>query len=439
MFFERPESGECAILVHIDMADEADRESPKELEELALSAGADPVDMLTGSRLQPNPKLFIGSGKVEELKALVHQHDAELVIFNHALSPGQERNLEREIQCRVLDRTGLILDIFAQRARTHEGKLQVELAQLEHMSTRLIRGWTHLERQKGGIGLRGPGETQLETDRRLLRARIKSILKRLGKVRKQRDQGRRARSRAEVPTVSLVGYTNAGKSTLFNYLTEAEVYAADQLFATLDPTLRRVELADVGPAILADTVGFIRHLPHKLVEAFRATLQETTEATLLLHVIDAFDEERQEHMDEVHSVLREIGADEVPMLEVYNKIDLIDGAKPRIDRDEDGRPVRVWLSAVTGAGTDLMFQAVSECLADDLYHQELCLGVAEGQFRAQLYAQGAVLNETVDEHGQMNLEIRLQRKDLLQILSRLGISPERCLGADVNKPEWLHT
>ena len=439
MFFERPESGECAILVHIDMTAEADRESPKELEELALSAGADPVAMLTGSRLQPNSKMFIGSGKVEELKALVQQHSAELVIFNHSLSPGQERNLERELQCRVLDRTGLILDIFAQRARTHEGKLQVELAQLEHMSTRLIRGWTHLERQKGGIGLRGPGETQLETDRRLLRARIKSILKRLEKVRKQRDQGRRARSRAEVPTVSLVGYTNAGKSTLFNYLTAAHVYAADQLFATLDPTLRRVELTDVGPAILADTVGFIRHLPHKLVEAFRATLQETTEATLLVHVIDAFDEERQAHMDEVHSVLREIGADEVPVLEIYNKIDLIEGAVPRIDRDEDGRPIRVWLSAVTGAGTDLLFQAVSERLADDICHQQLCLKASEGQFRAQLYAQGAVLNETIDEQGQMNLEIRLQKKDLLQILSRLGINPERCLGANVNKPEWLHT
>lgn len=274
MFFERPESGERAILVHIDFNREEDRESPRELEELALSAGADPVEFLTGSRADPSPKFFLGKGKVEELVNLVRMHEAELVIFNHALSPAQERNLERELQCRVLDRTGLILDIFAQRARTHEGKLQVELAQLEHMSTRLVRGWTHLERQKGGIGLRGPGETQLETDRRLLRARIKSILARLDKVRKQRDQGRRARQRAEIPTVSLVGYTNAGKSTLFNRMTSAEVYAADQLFATLDPTLRKIELADVGQAILADTVGFIRHLPHKLVEAFRATLQE---------------------------------------------------------------------------------------------------------------------------------------------------------------------
>ncbi|WP_271273301.1 ribosome rescue GTPase HflX [Aliamphritea hakodatensis] len=437
MFFERPESGECAILVHIDMADEADRESPKELEELALSAGADPVDILTGSRHQPSPKLFIGSGKVEELKAMVHQYDAELVIFNHSLSPGQERNLERELQCRVLDRTGLILDIFAQRARTHEGKLQVELAQLEHMSTRLVRGWTHLERQKGGIGLRGPGETQLETDRRLLRARIKSILKRLEKVRKQRDQGRRARSRAEVPGLSLVGYTNAGKSTLFNQLTEAEVYAADQLFATLDPTLRRIEVADVGQAILADTVGFIRHLPHKLVEAFRATLQETTEATLLLHVIDAFDEDRQEHIDEVNAVLAEINADEVPCLEVYNKIDRMTGIEPRIDRNDEGVPVRVWVSAATGQGTDLLFQAISERLADDVFHDSIQVAPSEGAFRALLYGQGAVLNETYDDAGESHLEVRLQRKDFMQILSRVSIPAERYLGVDVNKPEWL--
>ncbi|MDO6564851.1 GTPase HflX [Amphritea sp. 1_MG-2023] len=439
MFFERPESGECAILVHIDMADETDRESPKELEELALSAGADPVAFLTGSRSLPNPKTFIGSGKVEELKDLVRLHEAALVIFNHALSPGQEREIERAIECRVLDRTGLILDIFAQRARTHEGKLQVELAQLEHMSTRLVRGWTHLERQKGGIGLRGPGETQLETDRRLLRARIKSILKRLEKVRKQREQGRRARSRSEVPTISLVGYTNAGKSTLFNRVTAAEVYAADQLFATLDPTLRRIELADVGPAILADTVGFIRHLPHKLVEAFRATLQETTEAELLLHVIDAYDEDRQSHMHEVHSVLKEIGADEVLTLEVYNKIDMLERAEARIDRNDEGKPVRVWLSAVSGEGIALLFQAITELLADDIFHEQLSLQPEEGGLRAQLYAQGAVLNEVVDEQGVIDLEVRMQKKDLLQLLSRMNIAPERYLGNNVNKPEWLHS
>jgi GTP-binding protein HflX len=432
LFFERPKSGELAVLVHMNLAAEADQESPKELEELAISAGADPVEFLTGSLAHPNPKFFIGQGKLEELRELVQMHDAQLVIFNHALSPAQERNIEREIKCRVLDRTGLILDIFAQRARTHEGKLQVELAQLDHMSTRLVRGWTHLERQKGGIGLRGPGETQLETDRRLLRARMKSIYKRLDKVRKQRDQGRRSRKRAEVPTLSLVGYTNAGKSTLFNSLTTSEVYAADQLFATLDPTLRRIEIDDVGPAILADTVGFIRHLPHKLVEAFRATLQETIEATLLLHVIDCHDDDRHDHIAEVEGVLREIGADEVPVLEVYNKIDLLEGRKPRIDRDQDGKPVRVWLSAVTGEGHELLFEAVNELLADDVFHDKLCLQPDEGQFRARLYESGAVLSEQYDEKGSIILEVRMQKKDILQILSHLGMARDRCFPVEVS-------
>lgn len=432
MFFERPKSGELAVLVHMNLAAEADQESPKELEELAISAGADPVEFLTGSLAHPNPKFFIGQGKLEELRELVQMHEAQLVIFNHALSPAQERNIEREIKCRVLDRTGLILDIFAQRARTHEGKLQVELAQLDHMSTRLVRGWTHLERQKGGIGLRGPGETQLETDRRLLRARMKSIYKRLDKVRKQRDQGRRSRKRAEVPTLSLVGYTNAGKSTLFNALTTSEVYAADQLFATLDPTLRRIEVEDVGETILADTVGFIRHLPHKLVEAFRATLQETIEATLLLHVIDCHDDDRHDHIAEVENVLREIGADEVPVLEVYNKIDLLEGRKPRIDRDEDGKPVRVWLSAVSGEGHDLLFEAVNELLADDVFHDKLCLQPDEGQFRARLYETGAVLSEQYDEKGSIILEVRMQKKDMLQILSHLGMAKDRCFPVEVS-------
>lgn len=427
MFFDRPESGERAILVHIDLASEADAEYPRELEELALSAGADPVAFLTGSRAEPAPKFFLGKGKAEELAELVREYEAEVVIFNHALSPAQERNLEREIKCRVLDRTGLILDIFAQRARTHEGKLQVELAQLEHMSTRLVRGWTHLERQKGGIGLRGPGETQLETDRRLLRARIKSIHKRLEKVRRQRDQGRRARMRAEVPTISLVGYTNAGKSTLFNRLTDASVYAANQLFATLDPTLRKITLADVGEAVLADTVGFIRHLPHKLVEAFRATLQETTDATLLLHIIDCADEERQAHIGQVNDVLHEIGADEVPVLLVYNKIDLVDTLEPRIDRDADGQPERVWVSAVSGAGMDLLLQAINERLRDDIFEDELELSPADGQLRALLYTANAVLSEQSDDDGRMKIRVRMQQKDFRQLLSRLRIPAERYL------------
>nr|WP_067287121.1 ribosome rescue GTPase HflX [Marinobacterium profundum] len=427
MFFERPKSGEKAILVHIDFGDESKAESPQELEELALSAGADPVEFLIGSRAKPSSKFFIGTGKLAELIELVTLHEAEIVIFNHSLSPSQERNLEQQIKCRVLDRTGLILDIFAQRARTHEGKLQVELAQLDHMSTRLVRGWTHLERQKGGIGLRGPGETQLETDRRLLRARMKNIVKRLDRVRRQRDQGRRARQRAEVPTVSLVGYTNAGKSTLFNRLTESSVYVADQLFATLDPTLRKIQLADVGPAILADTVGFIRHLPHKLVEAFRATLQETSEADLLLHVIDCYDDERGGHIEQVKHVLQEIGASEVPVLEVYNKIDMMDGQEARIDRDDEGRPWRVWVSAVTGEGSELLYQAVSERLSDDIFHQTLSLPASAGQLRAQLYALNAVLRESVDASGQMQVEVRLQKKDLLRLLSRLGIPSESYL------------
>mgnify|MGYP000970681917 FL=1 len=434
MFFDRPESGETAILVHIDFPGPNANDNPRELEELALSAGADPVEYLFGTRSEPSSKFFLGKGKVEELAELVRLHDAKLVIFDHSLTPGQERNIEREIECRVLDRTGLILDIFAQRARTHEGKLQVELAQLEHMSTRLIRGWTHLERQKGGIGLRGPGETQLETDRRLLRARIKAITGRLEKVRKQREQGRRARARAEIPTLSLVGYTNAGKSTLFNRITEADVYAADQLFATLDPTLRKLELSDIGSVILADTVGFIRDLPHKLVESFRATLQETVEATLLLHVIDAVDEERREHIAQVNNVLHEIGADEVPTLEVYNKIDGLEGVEPRIDRDDQGVPVRVWLSARTGVGTDLLVQALRERLANDMFHEVVELDHSQGQFRAMLFAQNAVVDEQFTDEGRIRLEVRLQEKELRKILSRLDIPHERYLPAE--EEQW---
>ncbi|PRB84541.1 ribosome rescue GTPase HflX [Pseudomonas sp. MYb185] len=427
MFFERHEGGERAVLVHLEGQDEQNREDPHEFLELVRSAGAEIVDFLTISRYQPSPRFLIGSGKVEELRSLVKAGEGDLVIFNHVLTPSQERNLERELECRVIDRTGLILDIFAQRARTHEGKLQVELAQLDHLSTRLVRGWTHLERQKGGIGLRGPGETQLETDRRLLRVRIKQISKRLEKVRSQRDQARRARRRAEIPVVSLVGYTNAGKSTLFNQLTESSVYAADQLFATLDPTLRRVELADIGAVVLADTVGFIRHLPHKLVEAFRATLEESSQADLLLHVIDSADEERPSNIEQVNLVLDEIGASELPMLEVYNKIDLLDNFEPQIQRDGNGVAVRVWLSARDGRGLDLLAQAIVERLSEDIVQESIVLEHAEARLRAQFYAAGAVTGERIAGDGRQELDLRLPRSDFNRLLKREGWQPDAFL------------
>ncbi|SDJ27487.1 ribosome rescue GTPase HflX [Pseudomonas indica] len=427
MFFERPGGGERAILVHLDGQDPEAREDPQEFQELALSAGADTVAFVSVSRTQPTARYLIGSGKVEELQQRVKAEQAELVIFNHTLTPSQERNLERAFECRVLDRTGLILDIFAQRARTHEGKLQVELAQLEHMSTRLVRGWTHLERQKGGIGLRGPGETQLETDRRLLRVRIRQIKQKLEKVRGQREQARRGRKRADIPSVSLVGYTNAGKSTLFNALTSSDVYAANQLFATLDPTLRRLELDDLGPVVLADTVGFIRHLPHKLVEAFRATLEESSNADLLLHVIDAHEPERMAQMEQVMAVLGEIGAEGLPMLEVYNKLDLLDGMEPQLQRDAEGKPQRVWLSARDGRGLDLLRQAIAELLGDDLFVGTLQLPQQLGRLRSQFFAMGAVLSEGHDEAGSSLLEVRLPRVELHRLVSRAGLQPNEFL------------
>ncbi|MBT1449978.1 GTPase HflX [Glaciecola sp. XM2] len=409
--FDRFEAGENAVLVHVDFSNEQNKEDLHELQMLVSSAGVNQVAIVTASRNSPQAKYFVGSGKAEEIASTVKSLDADVVIFNHSLSPSQERNLEALIKCRVLDRTSLILDIFAQRARTHEGKLQVELAQLRHISTRLIRGWTHLERQKGGIGLRGPGETQLETDRRLLRGRIKAILKRLERVQKQREQGRRSRKRAEIPTASLVGYTNAGKSTLFNTITDADVYAADQLFATLDPTLRKVELAEVGSTILADTVGFIRHLPHDLVAAFKATLQETQEADLLLHVVDYADAQYLENVDQVNEVLAEIGADEVPQLIVCNKIDLLEDVEPKIDRDQDGRPIRVWVSAQKGQGIDLLKKALTECLRKSMVSYTLKIPPDEGRLRGMLYQLNCITEQSYSEQGDWVVDVKMLSSD----------------------------
>ena len=393
--FDRPKSGERAVLVLGGGNDELP--VLEELQELARSAGADPVGHLISKREHADPKFFIGKGKVEELGFLIQSLDAELVLFNNPLSPSQERNLEKALQVRVLDRTGLILDIFAQRAQSYEGKLQVELAQLKHLSTRLVRGWTHLERQKGGIGLRGPGETQLETDKRLIGRRILQIQKRLEKVDRQRDQGRRARRRTEVPVVGLVGYTNAGKSTLINALTGAGVYAADQLFATLDPTLKRYTIGQGQTVVLADTVGFVRDLPHELVAAFKSTLQETVEADLLLHVIDATDEQLQETIDEVERVIDEIGAGDVPRVRVLNKIDGLEGREPTLERNAEGRIDSVWLSAKTARGLELIDEIVREQVVPQVVRREIRIKPSEGRLRAQLYQQVTVLSDTVDD------------------------------------------
>ena len=403
---------EQAILVHLQSSSQATKEDFEEFRELAIAAGAEPVAVIGGTLGRPDAKYFIGSGKAEEIRQSVQVTNANLALFNHNLSPGQERNLEKFLGCRVLARTGLILDIFAQRARTFEGKLQVELAQLQYLSTRLVRGWTHLERQKGGIGLRGPGETQLEVDRRLIRQRIKNIQIRLEKVRKQRVEGRKARVRADIPLVSLVGYTNAGKSTLFNALTAANVFVADQPFATLDPTLRRVELDHSSPAILADTVGFIRHLPHDLVEAFNATLEETREANLLLHVIDAHHPNRHDNIQQVETVLSQINADTVPRLDVYNKIDLIEDCEPKLEYDEDDRPKRIWISAAKGLGIDLLKKTIAKLLYESPIYRSVCLSADQGRLRAKLYDIGAVQSESIDEEGNYCLKVRLLKKDL---------------------------
>jgi len=387
-----------------------DPQALSEFAELARSAGASVVGSLTARVERANPRYFVGTGKAEELAEQRRALDADLILVNHALSPVQERNLEKLTQCRVVDRTGLILDIFAQRARSHEGKLQVELAQLKHMSTRLVRGWTHLERQRGGaIGLRGPGETQLELDRRLLGERVKQLQKRMDKVETQRATARRSRQRNALPVVALVGYTNAGKSTLFNTLTGSEVYAADQLFATLDPTLRRIDGLDCGPILLADTVGFIRDLPHDLVAAFRSTLAEARDADLLLHVVDASDPERDERIDDVERVLAEIGAGDLPQVLVYNKIDVLEAAASasadvteaayRLDHLDGGELPRAWVSALTGVGLDGLRRAIGERLGAQRVQAELLLPPQAGRLRARLHAQGLVAGESADEAG----------------------------------------
>lgn len=407
---DRPSGGERVVLVHINFPSGNMKEDLDEFKELSLSAGAEIVAIVTGTRSVPESKYFVGSGKAEEIRDIVAANEAQLVIFNHVLTPAQERNLERLINCRVLDRTGLILDIFAQRARSFEGKLQVQLAQLKHLSTRLVRIWTHLERQRGGIGLRGgPGETQIEIDRRLIRHKIKQITARLERLQQQRELGRRARRRAVVPTVALVGYTNAGKSTLFNRLTGSEVYVANQLFATLDPTLRRVDYPETGPVIFADTVGFIRHLPHDLVEAFHATLEEVAEADLLLHVIDASDEHNALHTEQVDHVLDVIGAKDVPRLFVYNKIDLRSDLSPRIERDDTGNPRRVLVSATKSLGINELLVAIGELLGLEMVQKEVVLAPKQAKLRAELYQREAVLSEKIDEEGNQLLLIRLPR------------------------------
>ena len=435
MFFDRPDSGELAVLVHLEFSQLESSEDPREFEELVLAAGGDPVAFITGKRAMPTAKYFVGTGKLEEIRETVEQEGAQLVIFDHNLSPSQERNIEAQLGCRVLDRTGLILDIFAQRARTHEGKLQVELAQLRHMSTRLIRGWTHLERQKGGIGLRGPGETQLESDRRMLRERIQYIERRLDKVRKTRAEGRRSRTRASVPTVSLVGYTNAGKSTLFNRLANSDVFAANQLFATLDPTMRRIEVEDVGPVVLADTVGFISHLPHRLVEAFRATLEEAASADLLLHVVDASEMGRDEQIAHVDEVLEEIKANELPTLMVFNKIDLLGHEEGRIDRDEHGVPWRVWVSAVTGAGIGQLAAALRERLGTGVISARLELQPSQGRLRAELHNRGVVTSEEYLDNGNVSLDVKISTINLAQMRAHDIEADEAFTAAGHPKPK----
>lgn len=419
-YFDRHDGGENAILVHLDIREMIDPDDLEEFRLLVHSAGANELDIITGGRNKPHAKYFVGTGKADEIAQAVARHEADIVIFNHDLTPSQERNLEALIKCRVLDRTGLILDIFAQRARTYEGKLQVELAQLSHLATRLVRGWTHLERQKGGIGLRGPGETQLETDRRLLQIRVNQLKNKLDKVKQTRSQGRAKRQKSDVPTVSLVGYTNAGKSTLFNRLVNDNIYAADQLFATLDPTLRKVKWAGVGNVVLADTVGFVRHLPHELVESFHATLEETLEADLLLHVIDSSSPEMHEQIDAVNAVLDEIGVT-APVLLVHNKIDRTD-EMPTIYYKEQGVPHRVYVSARENLGMDELTQAVQELLVGGLSDFTLTLPYHAGQFKNTLHELGVITHSEFDDTGHEMLTVRLAKAKLKELLGKYHFS-----------------
>lgn len=411
-FLERPKGGERALLVQIAFPEIQFEKTLAEFHALAESAGADIIDVIVGSKQLPDPKYFIGSGKAEEVRQAVVASDIQVVLVNHQLSPSQARNLERLINCRVVDRTGLILDIFAKRARTAEGMLQVELAQLEHLMTRLIRGWTHLERQKGGIGLRGPGETQLETDRRIVRQKIKVIENRLNRVCGQRDQNRSSRKRSAMPTVALVGYTNAGKSSLFNALTKSHVLVEDQLFATLDPTMRKLNLPGSSPIILIDTVGFIRDLPHVLVDSFKATLEETIQADLLLHVIDVSNPDWQQEVLAVEKVFAEIGVAGIPVIQVFNKIDALVNMQAK--KDYSGK--RVWVSSTTGEGLLLLQEAIIEAVYGPLIEEDITLSAEDAAIRAKLYAEKAVLTEQSTENGGFKLKIRLSGEKRKKIL-----------------------